>query len=140
MLLELDSLRKAIKSLQAVLGKADDEALSMRIDDITRYAIKAGAIQNFEFTYELCWKFMKRWLENTMGNTYVDGVSRRELYRIAAEHRLIDDVDQWMIYHKARNITSHTYNEDRAEEVFQIAKIFVTDAEKLLHQIEAHND
>jgi nucleotidyltransferase substrate binding protein (TIGR01987 family) len=140
MLLELDSLRKAIKSLQAVLGKADDEALSMRIDDITRYAIKAGAIQNFEFTYELCWKFMKRWLENTMGNTYVDGVSRRELYRIAAEHQLIDDVDQWMIYHKARNITSHTYNEDRAEEVFQIAKIFVTDAEKLLHQIEAHND
>ena len=140
MLLELDSLRKAIKSLQAVLGKADDEALSMRIDDITLYAIKAGAIQNFEFTYELCWKFMKRWLENTMGNTYVDGVSRRELYRIAAEHQLIDDVDQWMIYHKARNITSHTYNEDRAEEVFQIAKIFVTDAEKLLHQIEAHND
>lgn len=140
MLLELDSLRKAINSLQAVLGKADDEALSMRIDDITRYAIKAGAIQNFEFTYELCWKFMKRWLENTIGNTYVDGVSRRELYRIAAEHRLIDDVDQWMIYHKARNITSHTYNEDRAEEVFQIAKIFAADAEKLLRQIEAHND
>lgn len=140
MLLELDSLRKAIKSLQAVLEKADDEALSMRIDDITRYAIKAGAIQNFEFTYELCWKFMKRWLENTMGNTYVDGVSRRELYRIAAEHRLIDDVDQWMIYHKARNITSHTYNEDRAEEVFQIAKIFAADAGKLLRQIEAHND
>lgn len=140
MLLELDSLRKAIKSLQAVLEKADDEALSMRIDDITRYAIKAGAIQNFEFTYELCWKFMKRWLENTMGNTYVDGVSRRELYRIAAEHQLIDDVDQWMIYHKARNITSHTYNEDRAEEVFQIAKIFAADAGKLLRQIEAHND
>jgi nucleotidyltransferase substrate binding protein (TIGR01987 family) len=83
---------------------------------------------------------MKRWLENTLGNTYVDGVSRRELYRIAAEHQLIKDVDQWMIYHKARNITSHTYNEDRAEEVFQIAKTFAVDAEKLLHQIEAHND
>jgi len=140
MSLELESLQKAINSLKAVLGKADDEALASRIDDITRYAIKASAIQNFEFTYELCWKFMKRWLENAMGNTYVDGVSRRELYRIAAEHQLIKDVDQWMIYHKARNLTSHTYNEDWAEEVFQIAKTFAVDAEKLLHQIEAHND
>lgn len=140
MLLELESLQKAIKSLEAVLEKATDEELISRIDDITIYAIKAGAIQNFEFTYELCWKFMKRWLENTLGNTYVDGVSRRELYRIAAEHQLINDVDQWMVYHKARNITSHTYNEDRAEEVFQIARIFVADAKKLLHQIEAHND
>lgn len=140
MLLVLESLQKAIKSLEAVLEKATDEELISRIDDITIYAIKAGAIQNFEFTYELCWKFMKRWLENTLGNTYVDGVSRRELYRIAAEHQLINDVDQWMVYHKARNITSHTYNEDRAEEVFQIARIFVADAKKLLHQIEAHND
>jgi nucleotidyltransferase substrate binding protein (TIGR01987 family) len=140
MSLELESLQKAINSLKAVLEKTDDEVLASKIDDITRYAIKAGAIQNFEFTYELCWKFMKRWLENTLGNTYVDGVSRRELYRIAAEHQLIKDVDQWMIYHKARNITSHTYNEDRAEEVFQIAKTFAVDAEKLLHQIEAHND
>ena len=140
MSLELESLQKAINSLKAVLEKADDEALASKIDDITRYAIKAGAIQNFEFTYELCWKFMKRWLENSLGNTYVDGVSRRELYRIAAEHQLIKDVDQWMIYHKARNITSHTYNADRAEEIFQITKIIAVDAEKLLHQIEAHND
>lgn len=140
MLLDLDSLQKATASLKAVIEKADDEELASRIDDITRYAIKAGAIQNFEFTYELCWKFMKRWLENTLGNTYVDGVSRRELFRIAAEHQLIKDVEQWMIYHKARNITSHTYNEERAEEVFQIAKIFAVDAEKLLRQIEAHND
>lgn len=140
MLLEMDSLQKAITSLKAVVEKADDEELASKIDSITRYAIKAGAIQNFEFTYELSWKFMKRWLENVLGNTYVDGVSRRELYRIAAEHQLIDDVDQWMIYHKARNMTSHTYNEDRAEEVFQITKIFVADAEKLLHRIEVHND
>jgi len=140
MLLQLKSLQKAITSLKAVIERADDKELSSRIDDITRYAIKAGAIQNFEFTYELCWKFMKRWLESTLGTTYVDGVSRRELFRIAAENLLIRDVDQWMIYHKARNITSHTYNEDRTEEVFKIAKEFVVDAEKLFNQLEAHND
>jgi nucleotidyltransferase substrate binding protein (TIGR01987 family) len=83
---------------------------------------------------------MKRWLENSLGTTYVDGVSRRELFRFAAENRLIEDVDQWMIYHQARNIMSHTYNEERAEELYAIAIIFAADAEKLLHQIEAHND
>lgn len=140
MLLDLESLQKAIHSLQAVIAKAEDAELAARIDNITRYAIKAGAIQNFEFTYELCWKFMKRWLENNLGNTYVDGVSRRELFRISAEHQLITDVEQWMVYHKARNITSHTYNQDRAEEVYQIARQFAADAEKLLRRIEAHND
>ena len=140
MLLQLDSLIKAINSLKAVLQKAEDAELASRIDEITRYAIKSGAIKNFEFTYELCWKFMKRWLENTLGTTYVDGISRRELFRIAAENQLITDVDQWMIYHKARNITSHTYDEVRAEEVLRIAIEFAADAEKLLHQIEAHND
>jgi nucleotidyltransferase substrate binding protein (TIGR01987 family) len=139
-MLQLESLQKAIQSLKAVLERAQDEELAAKIDDITRYAIKAGAIQNFEFTYELSWKFMKRWLENSLGTTYVDGVSRRELFRFAAENRLIEDVDQWMIYHQARNIMSHTYNEERAEEVYAIAIIFAADAEKLLHQIEAHND
>jgi nucleotidyltransferase substrate binding protein (TIGR01987 family) len=139
-MLQLESLQKAIQSLKAVLERAQDEELAAKIDDITRYAIKAGAIQNFEFTYELSWKFMKRWLENSLGTTYVDGVSRRELFRFAAENRLIEDVDQWMIYHQARNIMSHTYNEERAEELYAIAIIFAADAEKLLHQIEAHND
>lgn len=135
MVLQLQSLQKAIESLKAVLIRAEDEELAAKIDDITRYAIKAGAIQNFEFTYELSWKFIKRWLENSLGSTYVDGVSRRELFRIAAENRLIEDVDQWMIYHQARNIMSHTYNEDRAEEVFAIAKIFAADAPVLLPPI-----
>jgi nucleotidyltransferase substrate binding protein (TIGR01987 family) len=139
-MLQLESLQNAIQSLKAVLERAQDEELAAKIDDITRYAIKAGAIQNFEFTYELSWKFMKRWLENSLGTTYVDGVSRRELFRFAAENRLIEDVDQWMIYHQARNIMSHTYNEERAEELYAIAIIFAADAEKLLHQIEAHND
>lgn len=110
------------------------------LDEDQKDAIRAGLIQNFEFTYELCWKFIKRWLDNNLGSTNVDGVARRELFRLGVEHRLINDVDAWMIYHDARNETSHTYNDYKAEEVFEIAKKFFPDAKKFLADLEKVND
>lgn len=83
---------------------------------------------------------MKRWLENNLGSVYVDGVARRELFRLSAEHRLIRDVDNWMEYHGARNLTSHTYDEQVAQDVFKAAELFLNDAEKLLKNLEDKND
>ena len=56
---------------------------------------------------------MKRWLEENVGSASVDGVPRRELFRLAAESRLIADLPRWMEFHQARNQTSHTYEEKR---------------------------
>ena len=46
----------------------------------------------------------------------------------------------WMIYHDARNETSHTYNDKKAEEVFEIAKQFFPDAKSFLANLEKVND
>jgi hypothetical protein len=35
---------------------------------------------------------MKRWLEENVGSASVDGVPRRELFRLAAESRLIEEL------------------------------------------------
>lgn len=140
MALELDSLIKSINSLDGVLIRAHDSKLMASLDEVTRYCVKAGVIQNFEFTYEVCWKFMKRWLEENVGASYVDGVSRQELFRIAAENRLITDVERWLDYHKARNLTSHTYNAETAESVFESATEFIHDAKRFLKELEARND
>ena len=137
--LDLSSLRKAIESLEKTLKVAENKELAAGLDDDAKDAIRAGGIQNFEFTYELCWKFMRRWLGINVGSTYVDGVTRRELFRLSAENRLISDVDQWMEYHDARNETAHTYNEDTADDVFETSRIFLADAKKLLEALKERN-
>ncbi|MCS7091575.1 MAG: nucleotidyltransferase substrate binding protein [Verrucomicrobiota bacterium] len=138
--LELDSLQRAVAALKQVLAKSEDTQFMNSLDEVARNAIKSGVIQHFEFTYELCWKFMKRWIEMNVSPSLAEGVSRRELFRLAAEHRLIADVDKWMHYHFARNETSHTYDPATAERVYSAALDFAHDAEHLLKALEARND
>ncbi|NCA74578.1 MAG: nucleotidyltransferase [Gammaproteobacteria bacterium] len=138
--LELESLRKAVRALNEVLLKSGDDEFMDALDEVARNAIRAGVIQYFEFTYELCWKFMKRWLETNVSPGIADGVARRELFRHAAEHRLISDVEQWMRYHYARNLASHTYEPDVAEDVYRVARIFAPDASLFLEALEERND
>ncbi|MHC4511099.1 MAG: nucleotidyltransferase substrate binding protein [Planctomycetota bacterium] len=139
MKLDLSSLRKAVESLEKTLRVADDNTFMSRLNEDQKEAVRAGVIQNFEFTYELCWKFMRRWLEVNLGSVYVAGVARRQLFRLSAEHRLVSDVDRWMEYHDARNETAHTYDENTAADVFETAHPFLADARKLLEALEARN-
>ena len=85
---------------------------------------RAAVIQYFEFTYEITWKLMKRWLDINVTPGVADGIVRRELFRMARENRLIEDVKTWWSFHEARNKTSHTYDSDIAEEVYKTAKVF----------------
>ena len=140
MVLDLSSLKEAMSSLEKAINVTCPEKKMDGLDNDQKDTLRAGVIQNFEFTYELCWKFMKRWLENNMGSVYVDGVPRRELFRLAAEHQLIENIDQWMVYHDERNETAHTYDKNKAQEVFEAAKSFLKDAKICLKNLESRND
>ncbi|SCY54583.1 HI0074 family nucleotidyltransferase substrate-binding subunit [Desulfoluna spongiiphila] len=138
--LELSRLKKATTSLELLLSRVQNSDLMGSLDEVTRYGLRAGVILNFEFTYELCWKSLKRRLEENIGSTYVDGVTRRELFRYGAENRLIDDVDLWMDFHRSRNMTSHTYDVSVADDVFESAALFSKEAVRFLAALEARND
>ena len=138
MQLDLTSIKKAINSLSkaiSVCQKAIDDADNFDLIE----TLKAGVIKNFEFTYELSWKLMKRWIENNVSTTIVDGVTRQELFRVAAESKLICDVEQWMSFHKKRNISSHTYDENNANEVFAIISEFLREVVAFLKVLEEKN-
>ena len=139
-MLDLTSFKKALANLDKLIIATNNQDLMNGLDETLQDGLKAGVVQNFEVTYEVSWKFIKRWLENNIGNSYVDGVTRRELFRLAAESLLITDVDKWMTYHKGRNETSHTYDVMTATEVYSLAQEFVHDAKQLLMNLEEQND
>jgi nucleotidyltransferase substrate binding protein (TIGR01987 family) len=137
---DLSQLEKAITSLVQLHQRVLDEAFMAAQDKVVRLGLQAGLIQNLEFTYEMCWKAIKRWLEANISPGVADGVTRRELFRMAAENRLIEDVDEWMKYHEARNQTSHLYDSALAEEVLAVMADFARAAQRLLASLKARND
>ncbi len=134
-MLELTSFRKAIDSLSEALDWYNNKSTAAPSE-----ILRDSAIQRFEYTYELAWKMMKRWLADNVGAAYVDGISRKELFRMAAEQKLIDDPLKWFKYHEARNRTSHIYNESLAQDVFDVVEDFLNDVRKLLRALEERND
>jgi len=130
----VDSLEQALKvaNCASIMDSAGAEH---------KKVIRAGVIQNFEFTYELCWKFMQRWLkENQPGQDVDFPRSRNDLFRMAASVGLIADPQAWFDYGDARNLTAHTYSEDKAETVFAAAKKFLADARYFRERLEQRND
>lgn len=139
MVLNLSSLQKAVSSLERAI-KVASVKIKGKVNTDEEEVIRAGVIQNFEFTYELCWKFMKRWLEINISGAAVDGVSRKELFRLSAESQLISDVEAWFEYNELRNETAHTYDSKTAEDVYKAASRFAKDARAFLKNLENKND
>ncbi len=139
MALDLTSLINAISSLEDSIDSYNVFSSKSDIDSKHINTIKAGVIQNFEVAYEQSWKFMKRWIEENVNPELVDGVTRNELFRVSAENKLIADVEEWMKFHKSRNLTSHTYDGENAEKVFQASMTFLAVSKDFLSRIEARN-
>jgi nucleotidyltransferase substrate binding protein (TIGR01987 family) len=129
MALDLSSLNKVLASLE----RAMDRSRSAPDDKELRDAV----IQRFEYTYDLCWKMLKRQLEQESANpSAVDAFSFRDLMREGAEKGMIRDVEAWLTYRGQRNITFHTYDENKAVSVHSTAFDFLPDAQDLLNELE----
>ena len=73
-----------------------------------------GLIQAFEFTHELAWNVLKDYLESQG----IQGViGSKGATREAFKSGLIAEGEVWMDMIKSRNQTSHTYNEETANEI-----------------------
>jgi nucleotidyltransferase substrate binding protein (TIGR01987 family) len=99
------NFQKTLALLQKFIDKGDLSELE-----------KQGLVKAFEYTYtyELAWNTIKDFLE-FKGQTDIYG--SRDATRKAFELGIIEDGESWMDMLKSRNMTSHTYNEEVAEEI-----------------------
>ena len=100
------SFQKAYGQLSAAVQLAAQRPLSE--------LEQQGLVKAFEFTHELAWNTLKDFLESR-GTTELYG--SRDATREAFAKGLITHGDTWMDMIKARNRSSHTYNEKTAREV-----------------------
>jgi len=133
--LDIETLKRAVNALEKNIAVYDANVPNG--DAELKDALRSSVIHNFEVAYELCWKYMKKWLEINVEQNILIGNTRREFYRIARDNGLISDVKMWWGFHDARNRTSHTYNELIAESVFNAAIDFVPIAKKYAADLEA---
>ena len=137
--LDLNNLVNSVNSLREAIDVYNESESLNPADAPVLKVLRAGVIQNFETTYELAWKMMKRWLEKNVRADLVSGKPQIELYRRAAEYGLIADVEDWMRFHRARNRTSHIYGESLAAEVLALAVLFYPFAETMSAYLKANN-
>jgi nucleotidyltransferase substrate binding protein (TIGR01987 family) len=129
MTLDLTSFGKAIASLEEALKAHEKEPQNAFILD--------SCIQRFEFTYELTWKTLKRYLEfGAAAIENIDSLPFPDLIRVGNEQSLLrSDWTVWKDYRKARNTTAHTYDEEKAQEVFRQIPGFLLEAKHLYNEM-----
>lgn len=122
-----DNYRRAFLTLRRGVELASQRGLSE--------LEQQGLVQGFEFTHELAWNVLKDYLEETG----VSGIiGSKGATREAFRNGLIDDGEAWMEMIKARNLSSHTYNQETVDEVVEkILTLFYPAFEQMARKFSA---
>ncbi len=125
--LNLDALTAALEQLDKGLREADQQPDNELMRD--------GVIQRFEYTIDLCWKMIQRYLKLIQTDEPTIR-SKNDLFREAARLKIIEDAEPWIMHYAARNETAHDYNTEKAMQLYLAAKLFFPDAKKLLEMLQ----
>ncbi len=93
-----------------------------------------GAIQRFEYCFDLAWKTLKRSLEK---RGLLDLNSPRSVFSAAFSEGLIDDETIWSTIILRRNASVHTYNQKLAEALFSELPTYYEAMYQLLQMLKA---
>jgi nucleotidyltransferase substrate binding protein (TIGR01987 family) len=111
----LTKLEDAVKYIEFNFLDEDNPDEKENAGFILNDLIKQGLIQSFEFTHELAWNVIK---DYAAYQGIVDVRGSRDAARQAFAMNLVSNGEVWMEMIKSRNETSHTYNEETANEIF----------------------
>lgn len=127
--LDLTSLKNAMAQTRDALRYAQGDLA--RGDAALAVHLRAGAIQAFEFTYELAFKTLRRHLRLTEPDpSAVDQLDFNGLIRRAYALGLLGaELSSWQEFRRNRGITSQAYDQARADAVFNAIPGFLGEIE-----------
>ena len=125
LMLRLTSCQQALATLA--------EALQLPFSVIVRDA----CIQRFEYSFESLWKLLKLYLAQAEG---IICNSPKSCFREAFQVGLLaeDEAELCLKMTDSRNLTSHTYLESIAVNIYEQLPAYLTVMQTLLGQIERH--
>jgi nucleotidyltransferase substrate binding protein (TIGR01987 family) len=137
-MLDISPFENALAQLEKSLAYLHSDAA--RTDPELRKQFRAATIQGFEFTYEVAVKMIRRQLAAILPNPgSVNEMAFMDFIRAAADAGLVREVPPFRVYREKRNITSHSYNEERAEEVVAGLESFASDMRFVLSELKRRN-
>lgn len=137
MTIDYSPLARALAGLEKSLGFLGSD---LARDPDLREQFRAAAIQGFEFTHELAFKMLKRQLEAmSPAGPAVDQLTYMEVVRAAAEAGLLRETQRFRDYREKRNITSHSYDAEQAEQIVAVLPAFTADVRGLLDELARRN-
>jgi len=122
-----DKLEKSLMNLK----KATDR-FAEALQEPKSSIVMDATIQRFEFTYELMWKTLKIFLEDIHG---IRAVSPRLVFKEAYSLSIIEHEDIFLEMIQSRNLLSHTYNEEQAEQIYKKCPLYLSAIEDLYPRI-----
>jgi len=125
-----ESLEKALATLK--------EAWIEYQKDKSNTFVRDSVIQRFEYTFELSHKILRRFLSETEASkAEISEMLFNDLIRLGCKRGLLlNDLETWDKYRKARNATSHNYDEFNADNIVVIIPVFIEDIDYELAKIK----
>ncbi len=119
-------LSRAIQSLKEAIDLYDNCSTE---EIVLKKALRDACIQRFEFCIEFAWKTSMRILGLNIKAT-------KPAVREMARNDLIKNPEKWLLFVDARNDTSHTYDDEVAQRVFDLIREFYLEVLLLMKNLE----
>ena len=108
----MELLSNKVENLRKAVERLGEGILELQANQSS--IVRDGVIQRFEFTTELAWKATREYL---MDQGFVDINSPKSVMKEAFSYGLITDDKIWVQLLNDRNLTSHIYKEEIADEI-----------------------
>ncbi|MDR3117434.1 MAG: nucleotidyltransferase substrate binding protein [Puniceicoccales bacterium] len=131
--LDFGKLADALAALDSHLLALGDEAVAKK--EHVRRAVLGGVVHAFAIAYEVARCHIQKRLGKIFGKERTCMISKRELFSLAEEIRLISDAERWIDFHAFRNASSHNYTGEALEKCVEIASKFLVEGRILLERL-----